>query len=402
MLDIERRRAIAVMAFGGAGAATPLWAQKFINLGLQGGGGRLPMTDAYPGKHGMILHRSRAPLLETPLEVFDHGVFTPNNRFFVRWHYDDIPLSVDVASFRLNIGGAVRQSVSLTLGELLKMPRVGLAAINQCSGNSRGHFSPRVPGAQWGHGAMGNARWVGVRLKDVLDRAGVMRGATGIRLSGLDRPPATAPWFAKSLSVDHARDGEVMIAFAMNGQALPMLNGFPLRLVVPGWYSTYWIKALDKIEVLDRPDDNFWMAKAYQVPIAARASVTPGAKDFPTTAISKMVPRSFITNVREGAVIKTGASFELRGIAMGGASGVARVDVSPDDGRSWIVARLRADEGKYSFRAWSLELAGLPRGTHHLAVRCTSINGATQRADPIWNPSGYMLNTVETVTVLAT
>ncbi len=402
MPEIGRRSALA--AIGGAALSSPLWAQQLVDLGLKGGGGQVPLVHNFPEKGPMILQRSRAPLLETPFDVFDigdRGVFTPSDRFFVRWHYSDIPLSVDVAAFRLRIEGAVSQPTALTLGDLLKLPRVEIAAVNQCSGNSRGYFSPRVPGGQWGHGAMGNARWTGVRLKDVLDHAGIKAGASAVRFSGLDRPPVEgAPWFAKSLSVDHARNGEVMIAFAMNGQQLPMLNGFPLRLVVPGWYSTYWVKALYRIEVLTSADDNFWMAKAYQIPATPRASVAPADKGFPTVPISKMVPRSFITN-RRTATLAAGAPLKLRGIAFGGATGVARVDLTRDGGKSWQAAVLDRDEGAYSFRAWSLNMGALERGDHKIGVRCTATDGQAQVADPIWNGGGYMYNPVETITVVA-
>jgi DMSO/TMAO reductase YedYZ molybdopterin-dependent catalytic subunit len=164
-------------------------------------------------------------------------VFTPNDQFYVRWHWAVIPTSVDTAAFRLSVRGHVNEALSLSIDDLVKMPRVELAAVNQCSGNSRGFFLPRVPGAQWAHGAMGNARWTGVLLKDVLDRAGVRPGTVQVRFRGLDEPVVPeAPAFRKSLDVDHARDGEVMIAFAMNGEQMPLLNGFPLRLIVPGWY----------------------------------------------------------------------------------------------------------------------------------------------------------------------
>jgi DMSO/TMAO reductase YedYZ molybdopterin-dependent catalytic subunit len=188
----------------------------------------------------MILQRTRPPLLETPWEVFDKGVFTPNDQLYVRWHWAGIPASVDVTTFRLAVHGNVERTLSLTLDDLLHgLPRVELAAVNQCSGNSREFFMPRVPGAQWANGAMGNALWTGVRLKDVLDRAGVQAGAVQVRFSGLDEAVVPdAPRLMKSLDIDHARDGEVMIAYAMNSEQLPLLNGFPLRLVVPGWYST--------------------------------------------------------------------------------------------------------------------------------------------------------------------
>lgn len=396
----DRRRALGLIGLGGAGLATaPVWAQALADLGLPGGNGGRLLTTAFPGKGNMILQRSRAPLLETPMDAFDGNVFTPNDRFFVRWHYDDIPTSVDVTRFRLKIGGAVRQPIALSLTDLLRMPRVELAAINQCSGNSRGHFMPRVPGAQWSNGAIGNARWTGVRLKDVLDRAGVAPGAVAVRLGGLDRPPPGAPAFEKSLGLDHARDGEVMIAFLMNGEQLPMLNGFPLRLVVPGWYSTYWIKALDRIEVLATPDTGYWMDKAYRIPTAPRANVAPGAKDFPTVPINRMVPRAFVTNMADGASVMAHSPFFVRGLAMGGASGVARVDLSMDGGASWHAAPLGTDEGKYSFRLWNATIPALKPGGYRLAVRCTNSKGETQVADPIWNPSGFMRSAIESIAV---
>ena len=173
--------------------------------------------------------------------------------------------------------------------------------MNQCSGNSRGFFQPRVAGGEWGNGAMGNARWTGVRLKDVLDRAGVKAGAVQVRFNGMDEPVvADGPDFMKSLAVDHARDGEVMIAYAMNGQQLPLLNGFPLRLVVPGWYATYWVKMLNDIEVLDSPDTNFWMKTAYTIPDTPRADMKPGQTDVKMVPINRMNPRSFITNHQGG------------------------------------------------------------------------------------------------------
>ena len=147
--------------------------------------------------------------------------------------------------------GHVNRNLSLSLNDIIALPQVELVAVNQCSGNSRGYFQPRVPGAQWSNGAMGNARWTGVRLKDLLDRAGVKAGAVEVRFNGLDEAILPdAPDVMKSLAVDHARDGEVMLAYAMNGEQLPLLNGFPLRLIVPGWFGDYWIKMLNDIEVL--------------------------------------------------------------------------------------------------------------------------------------------------------
>jgi len=179
----------------------------------------------------MILQRTRPPLLETPFEVFDQSAFTPNDRFFVRWHWAEIPAEINAGSFRLTVRGHVNDPLSLSLDDILAFPRVELAAVNQCSGNSRGYFLPRDPGGEWSNGAMGNARWSGVRLKDVLDRAGVKAGSVQVRFRGFDEPVVPdAPHFMKSLAIDHARDGEVMLAYAMNDAQLPLLNGFPCAL----------------------------------------------------------------------------------------------------------------------------------------------------------------------------
>jgi DMSO/TMAO reductase YedYZ molybdopterin-dependent catalytic subunit len=346
----------------------------------------------------MILQRTRPPLLETPMAVFDRGVFTPNDQFFVRWHWSRIPEELDVSTYRLTVRGHVDKPLSLSLQEILGMPRVQLAAVNQCSGNSRGFFQPRVAGGEWANGAMGNARWTGVRLRDVLDRAGVKAGAVSVRFNGLDEPAvADAPDFMKSLSVDHARDNEVMLAYQMNGAQLPLLNGFPLRLVVPGWYSTYWVKMLNDIEVLDTQDDNFWMKSAYLIPATPHASVKPGESGFKTVPINRMVPRSFFTNLASDMTVKPGEPFLARGIAMGGDCGVAKVELSSDGGTTWQVTSLGADEGVYSFRQWQAELPAPPAGKLTLMVRCTNTKTETQPDEPNWNPSGFMRNVIERV-----
>ena len=385
-----------------AGVVTaPAWAETMVDLGLPGGPSGRPMTSAFPGKQNMILQRTRPPLLETPMEVFDQAMFTPNDRFFVRWHWADIPTSIDVTSFRLSVHGGVSRQLSLSLADLLAMPRVELAAINQCSGNSRGLFEPRVSGGQWRHGAMGNAKWVGVSLRHVLDLAGVKPGALAVRFSGLDQPVVpTAPDFAKSLFIDHARDGEVMLAFLMNGEQLPLLNGFPLRLIVPGWYSTYWVKMLNEIEVLDQPDQGYWMAQAYKVPATPFASVKPGEKNFPAVPISKMIPRAWITNIADGASAAFQAKLPVGGIAMGGDTGVTRVDLSSDGGRSWTPAQLGPDLGKYSFRRFDGSVTPSARGPLALMARCTNASGVVQSMTPNWNPGGFMRGCVETTHVV--
>jgi DMSO/TMAO reductase YedYZ molybdopterin-dependent catalytic subunit len=394
-----RRHLLQSAGILGAMAATfPAWADPFVDLDLPGGPDRRELTTAFPQKGPMILQRTRPPLLETPREVFDRGVFTPNDQFFVRWHWAVIPTEVDVAKFKLAVRGHVNQVLSLSLAELLAMPRVELVAVNQCSGNSRGLFQPRVSGGQWENGAMGNARWSGIRLRDLLDRAGVKAGAVAVRFNGLDEPVVDgAPDFIKSLDIDHARNGEVMLAYLMNGEQLPLLNGFPLRLIVPGWYSTYWVKMLNDIEVLDAPDENYWMKTAYRIPDTPHASVKPGETGFKTVPINRMVPRSFFTNVTDATTVKPGAAVPVRGIAFGGDSGVSGVELSTNSGESWQKTALGKDEGSYSFRQWSTTVTAPRTGTLALQLRCTNTKGEVQPAEPNWNGGGFMRNVIERV-----
>jgi DMSO/TMAO reductase YedYZ molybdopterin-dependent catalytic subunit len=400
---LARRSLLGQVGTAGLAMATsPAWAQTMVDLALPGGPGARAIATNFPQKGAMILQRTRPPLLESPFEVFDQGVFTPNDRFYVRWHWAVIPTTVDARTFRIAVRGHVDRMLSLSLSDVLSMPQVEMAAVNQCSGNSRGFFQPRVTGGEWANGAMGNARWTGVRLKDVLDRAGVKAGAVQVRFNGLDQAVVPdSPKFMKTLAIDHAGDGEVMIAYAMNGEPLPLLNGFPLRLVVPGWYSTYWVKMLNDIEVLDRPDDNYWMKTAYTIPDTPHADIKPGQTGVTFVPINRMVPRSFITSIRSGAQLRVGAPTFAGGIAFGGDSGVARVDFSSDGGRTWQAAELGNDEGKYSFRRWESRFTLPSKGDHALMVRCTNTNNVAQPDMANWNPAGFMRNVIETTPVVA-
>jgi sulfite dehydrogenase (cytochrome) subunit A len=390
-----------LLSAAGALACTPMaaLAQGQRNVVMPFENGERPLL-AFPQKRPLIMMTPRPPQLETPFAVFDDGVQTPNDAFFVRWHLAGIPPSVDASTHRIVVTGAVQRELTLSRNDLARMPSIEVTAVNECSGNSRGFFHPRVPGGQWGNGAMGNARWTGVRLRDILDRAGLQASAKQVQFRGLDEPVlAQTPPFRKSLDVDVARGDDVVVAYLMNGKAMPLLNGFPVRLVVPGWYATYWVKMLSQIVVLDHVDDNFWMKTAYRIPDTPNASVAPGSTGFPTVPINKLDVRSFLTSLADGSHIEAGPT-QLRGIAFDGGSGIARVELSFDGGVTWRNTELEEDYGKYSFRRWNFRWAAVV-GSYVVAVRATAKDGSTQVAAPIWNPGGYMRNSIETYKVTA-
>jgi DMSO/TMAO reductase YedYZ molybdopterin-dependent catalytic subunit len=256
---------------------------------------------------------------------------------------------------------------------------------------------PRVFGAQLGNGSMGNARWVGVPLKAVLEKAGVKTGARQVTFRGLDKPvlPST-PEFIKALDIDHAMDGEPMIAWSMNGADLPFLNGYPIRLVVPGYFGTYWVKHLSEIEVVDHTFDGFFMAKGYRVPDNDCFCIAPGTTAAQTRPISKLPVRSFITSVKQGDVLPRNKKVTLKGIAFDGGAGVNKVEISIDGGKQWREATLGQDLGRYSFREWTLAITFTSKGATQLMVRASNGEGETQPLQADWNPGGYRRHVVET------
>jgi sulfite dehydrogenase (cytochrome) subunit A len=353
----------------------------------------------FPEKTELILLTDRPPQLETPLHYFRQDL-TPNEAFFVRWHLEGIPTSVDLRTFRLNVGGHVRQPLQLSVDELRsQFDPISVIAVNQCSGNSRSFFEPHVPGGQWKHGAVGNAKWTGVSVKSILDRAQVKSGAVDVSFNGLDVPPLpSVSDFVKALSIDHARDEEVMVAYAMNDQALPMVNGFPLRLVVPGWYGTYWVKALSDIAVLPQAFSNFWTDKAYRIPSGPNGTESPKHMAKETVPINRFNVRSIIVRPEPEQTMHPGMPTEMEGIAFDSGQGIRRVEVSTDGGASWANARLDPELGKYSWRRWRASWTPRNRGQYRLLARATNAAGETQSKEQ-WNRSGFMWNVVSQVDV---
>ncbi len=405
---IDRRRFVAGLAAGGAGAVLPSWGRAATaELGfaeLPAGAAAEQALDALPGKVPLIRKSYRPPNYETPVRYLG-DVITRNDAFFVRWHLSNIP-EVKAESWRLNVGGeAADKPASFTLqGLKSQFPQVEVVAVCQCSGNRRGLFEPHVAGVIWRAGAMGNARWRGVRPKDVLARAGVKKTAVEISFNGADAGAIEAtPDFVKSLPVWKALDADTLIAFEMNGAPLPHFNGFPARLIVPGWTATYWVKQLVDIAVLAKPFTGFWMATAYRVPVGK----FPVVDRFITqetavnTPITQMVTNSLITNLRVGQRINAAQGLEVRGVAWDGGSGVAAVDVTLDGGANWMRSTLGENLSRYSFRTFALRVPKLAPGNYEVMARATSANGTTQTFTLIHNPAGYHHNVVQRIPIVA-
>ena len=342
-----------------------------------------------------LIVRSRTPQdLETPVTLLADWI-TPNDVFFVRSH---LPTpNVDGTSWALTVAGAVERPITLRFDDLQALPRVTKVATLECAGNGRAFFDPPVAGVQWERGAVGNARWTGVRLSDVLQRAGVRSTGQFVLLDGADRPVGTVPDFTRTLPIAKAMHRDTLLAFEMNGVPLPLAHGFPLRAIVPGWEGAYWVKWLTSITALETQHDGFFVQTAYRYPRqpVAPGSVVPAGEMEPLTG---MTVKSLIVSPEPGASLPAG-QLRVSGFAWTGEGEVARVDISTDGGRSWQRARLGRDREPYAWRAFEYEWRGSSPGTSTVISRATDSRGRTQRDVPQWNPSGYLWNAPDRITV---
>jgi len=364
---------------------------------------------SYPQKLPLLRITDRGIQLETPRPYF-LTPFTSNAAFYVRYHLELIPNAVDLSAWRLSLEGNVERPLQLSFDELVKnFKAVSVAAVNQCSGNSRSRFQPRVSGAQWGNGAMGNAVWTGVRLRELLGAAGIKPGTVQLQFQGIDRGPGPAGKGAdavmKSLDATDPALDDALVAYLMNDEPLPMLNGFPVRLVVPGKFGVYWIKHLTWIRAITSEDKNYWMATAYRIPDTPRGNTTPAdaasgtVKTVPIGHV-RMPVRSFIVVPDGNSKLPAGLPVRVQGIAFSGDGPVTQVEFSEDDGRSWIDATLGPDHGPYSFRAWQHTWKPSRPGQHVIAVRATDAKGNVQPDTPVWNPGGYLWDRIERQTLM--
>jgi len=405
---ISRRAVMAggALALAGAGPlsrAALAADDSVLPRGLPQGVYDTATLEALPGKKPLIKLSYRPPNYETPLSYFS-SEFTPNESFFVRYHLAGIPEEIDVAKWKLKIGGeGVGKPLELSVNELRSdFEPVEVAAVCQCSGNRRGFSEPHVTGVQWGLGAVGNALWKGARLKDVLKRVDLRPETIEIVFNGADIPVADGtPDFIKSLPLEKALDDNTLIAYEMNGAPLPHYNGFPIRMIVPGWTAVYWVKHLDTIEASTKPLAGFWMKNAYRIPTGKFPIVQHFLTQMNATTepITEMVVISMVTAPQHGHTMRAAETIEVRGLAWDGGYGVKRVEFSVDGGQVWREAELGKDAGRFAFRTFSFPFTPPSAGVYQVMARASNSVGQTQVEKLIFNPAGYHNNVIRPLTV---
>jgi DMSO/TMAO reductase YedYZ molybdopterin-dependent catalytic subunit len=383
------------------GHALPAWAQAAgldLPKALPEGTRANAVLESLPGKKPLIKHSYRPPNYETPIEYFRTAI-TPADAFFVRYHLSVIP-EVNPNTWKVSVGGeGANGQTEINLADLRAMPAVEVVAVNQCSGNRRGLFQPHVPGVEWGYGAMGCARWKGVRLKDVLDKIKLKKEAIEIVFDGADSAPIDkTPDFIKSIPVWRAMDESTLIAYEMNGAPLPHFNGAPARIIVPGWTGTYWMKHVTSIKAITKPESSFWMNPAYRLPVGRFPIVARfvSQETETNTPITEMVVNSLITSHADGARVTQGTS--VGGVAWDGGYGLRTVEISTDGGKSWQAATLGEDLGRYAFRTFSFPVRG--QGNVTVMARASNAIGQTQTTSLIHNPAGYHHNVIHSVSLV--
>jgi sulfite oxidase len=357
------------------------------------------IVDALHASHSAsarrLLQLNAYPLdAETPLDLLNTYI-TPNDLFFIRSHY--ISTRVNPDTWTLSIDGAVSRPMRLTLAALMKLPKVQATCVLQCAGNGRSLFKPTMPGVQWRQGAVGNARWSGVRVKEVLERAGLKGSARHLHTFGSDVPPRQVPPFHRSLEIEKVMEDGI-IAYEMNGEPLSHEHGAPARLIVPGWAGDHWMKWLRRMSPSPVPQSGFYMETAYQYPTRAG---NPGEtlKPKEMKPITELFVKSTITSAPLTA--RVGAPVTVRGFAFSGTPDIARVELSEDDGRTWRPAELDSRHDPYAWRLWSYRWTPA-EGVHRLMVRAIDSRGSVQPREPAWNQSGYLHNGWHSVTVEVT
>jgi sulfite oxidase len=348
-----------------------------------------------PGKGRMIVRSSRFLDLEMPVEFMTDWI-TPVSHFYVRNHML-APAAVDSREWKLSVAGEVETPLTLTLADLAKLPSRSVVTVVECAGNGRGMQDPKVPGIQWGKGAVGNARFSGPSLKAVLEKAGLKDTAKHVQFRGLDRVPGKVPPFVRSIPIEKALDPDTLIARLMNGEPIPSYHGYPARLTAPGWVGAASCKWLTEIIVLDKPAEGNFMNPGYRFPN------TPGKPGEPvkpedTHSLTALTVKSTIASPSDGAKLRRGAQV-IKGAAWAGEADITKVEISTDGGASWNVAQLGKDYAKYAWRLWSYNWKPTGSGDHVILSRASDSQGRVQPDAAVWNPSGYLYNVCDQVKV---
>jgi anti-anti-sigma factor len=341
---------------------------------------------------GMVVHRAHPLNCETSIPALIGGVVMPNLRFYVRNHFQ-IP-KLESSSWRLNIDGLVERPLSLSLRDLVKMPSQTQFVTLECAGNGRSLLNPRVNGEQWNLGAVSTAEWTGVPLGEVLDRAGVKAGAREVVFRGADSGKLDASSepirFERSLSMDDVQGSGALLAYAMNGDALPILHGYPLRLIVPGWYAVASVKWLTQIDVIGEMFSGHYQTETYFYEWQRGGQLI-------REPVSLQRVRSLITEPEPDSEVEQG-DLPIRGIAWSGAAPIARVEVSIDGG-PWQEARLSGERKRHIWQGWELIARRERPGSTLIAARATDMASRTQPDSPEWNRLGYGNNVIQKVRV---
>lgn len=347
-----------------------------------------------PGEDGMIVRSSRFFDLESPVEYFNSWI-TPVPRFFVRNHMHE-PSELSASDWKLSVGGEVEKPFTINLAELSRLESHPLVNTLECAGNGRGLYRPQVPGAQWGKGAVGTAKFSGPRMRDVLQRAGVKSSGKHVMFRGLDEIPGKVPAFIRSIPIEKALDSDTLIATHMNGSPLTKHHGFPARALVPGWIGAASCKWLTEIKVLDSEFVGNFMNPGYRFP---NHPGQPGeaVKPEDTHPVTALNVKSVIVGPLDGTTLKAGR-VSIHGAAWAGEADVTKVEVSTDGGASWKAAILGTDHAHYAWRLWTYNWTA-PAGEHTILSRATDSLGRTQPATPVWNPSGYLYNAMDEVKI---
>jgi sulfite oxidase len=344
----------------------------------------------------MFVRSKRPEDLEMPAAGFADFI-TPLDHFFVRTHVG-VP-NVEIASWQLQVDGNVANPLMLSMRDLRSMPSAEIVAVLECAGNSRSFFDPPVAGIQWTHGAVGNGRWRGVRLADVLKRAGIKEGTVEILFDGADVPIGTMADFQRSISLAKALHPDTLLAYDMNGEPLPVKHGFPLRAIVPGWAGDSWMKWVTNVRVLREPSTGWWMKNAYLYP---RQPVAPGSTVSPEAMapITSLRIKSIISFPSSSTSLPVGKPVVIRGAAWSGDAGyVQDLSVSVDRGRTWKLARLTGPATRFGWRLWEFSWTPASEGAQVLLARARDSKGDVQPFVPEWNPGGYLWNGVARVDV---